>query len=207
VDEAIACFKKAMALDPKNGMAYLKLAALQAWFGQDKELAATRQRILAFAKDTSDVFVAQRAARACGIRGTTDKAEHEAALALARKAVEAGKGGEWNLLALGMAEYRSGNDAAAEEALRAAAKAGPGNPQVTGISAFYRANEASKVASEAVIRMKPLPADEQNPLAGATNHDDLILWLAYKEAKAMIQFDASPPPKGKAEEKADQNNK
>ena len=31
-------------------------------------------------------------------------------------------------MALGMAEYRSGNDAAAEHALLAAAKAGPNNP-------------------------------------------------------------------------------
>ena len=42
--------------------------------------------------------------------------------------------------------------------------------------------------------MKPLPADEQNPLAGNADHDDLILWLAYKEAKAMIKFDAALPP-------------
>ena len=40
--------------------------------------------------------------------------------------------------------------------------------------------------------MKPLPADEQNPLAGNADHDDLILWLAYKEAKALIKFDAAP---------------
>ena len=46
---------------------------------------------------------------------------------------------EWNLLALGMAEYRSGNDAAADQALLAAAEAGPNNPHVTGTSPFYRA--------------------------------------------------------------------
>ena len=40
--------------------------------------------------------------------------------------------------------------------------------------------------------MKPLPVDEQKPLLGGANHDDLIMWLAYKEAKAMIQFDATP---------------
>jgi hypothetical protein len=39
--------------------------------------------------------------------------------------------------------------------------------------------------------MKPLPKDEQNPLANNANHDDLILWLAYKEAKAMLKFDAA----------------
>jgi hypothetical protein len=46
--------------------------------------------------------------------------------------------------------------------------------------------------------MKPLPADEQNP---PTSHDDLILWLAYKEAKAMLKLEAAPPPKGTDDKK------
>jgi hypothetical protein len=100
-----------------------------------------------------------------------------------------------------MAEYRSGNDAAALEALLAAEKAGPNNAIAKGIAAFYRAmslfrqgkpDEARKVAIAAAARMKPLPNDEQNPLANGAYYDDLILWLAYKEAKAMIQFDAAP---------------
>ena len=53
-------------------------------------------------------------------------------------------------------------------------------------------DEARKVAIAAAAKMKPLPADEQNPLAGGANADDLILWLAYKEAKALIHFDAPP---------------
>jgi hypothetical protein len=63
-------------------------------------------------------------------------------LTLARKGVELDKGSEWRewrLLALGMAEYRSGHDAAAVEALLAAAKGGPNNPHAMGTSAFYRA--------------------------------------------------------------------
>jgi hypothetical protein len=40
--------------------------------------------------------------------------------------------------------------------------------------------------------MKPLPKDEQNPLDSQATRDDLILWLAYKEAKALIGFDAAP---------------
>jgi hypothetical protein len=43
--------------------------------------------------------------------------------------------------------------------------------------------------------MKPLSKDEGNPLADDSDHDDLILWLAYKEANAMIKFAAIPPPK------------
>ena len=49
--------------------------------------------------------------------------------------------------------------------------------------------------------MKPLPTDENNPLAGDADHDDLILWLAYKEAKAMIKFEAVPPQKAENDKK------
>ena len=118
--------------------------------------------------------------------------------------MELGKGGEWwewRLLALGMAEYRSGNDAAADRDPARRREGRPEQPHVTGTSAFYRAmslfrqgkpDEARKLAIAAAAKMKPLPKDEQNPLAGGANHDDLILWLAYKEAKALIKFDAAP---------------
>ena len=180
-------------------MLSMKVAALQAWFGQDKELAATRQRVLAFARETNSATTANRAAKVCSILPSTEKAELEAALTLGRTAVKLGQGGEWNLLALGVAEYRSGNDAAAEKALRAAADAGPTNRYVTGTSQFFRAmslfrqgkpDVARQLAIAAAATMKPLPADERNPLPGNDDHDDLILWLAHKEAKAMIQFDA-----------------
>jgi WD40 repeat protein len=211
--EALPLLVKASTADPKDTLLSLKLAALQAWFGQEKELAATRQRILAFAKGTSDAGTAEHAAKVCSIRPSTDKAELEAALAFGRKAVELGKGDqwrEWRLLTLGMAEYRSGKYAPAGKTLRAAAKAGSNNPLVTGIAAFYRAmslfrqgkpDEARKLASAAVAKMKPLPKDEQNPLANDAYYDDLILWLAYKEAKAMIKFEAAPPSKGKNDKK------
>src|SRR5262249_37896837 len=123
----------------------------------------------------------------------------EEVLALARKAVQLGQDHRylpWFQMALGMAEYRSGHFAEADAALLAAANSG----HVAGTSALYRAmslfrqgkeNEARQLAIVAISRMKPLPKDEKNPLAGNANHDDLILWLAYKEAKALIQFDAA----------------
>jgi tetratricopeptide (TPR) repeat protein len=195
----------AAAANPKDLFLSLQLAALQAWFGQDKELAATLERMRTVAKNTKDATTAERAAKVCSILPSANMAELEATLALARKGVELDKDGklrEWTQLALGMAEYRSAHYAAADEALVAAAKAGPNNPQVTGIAAFYRAmsllrrgkeEEARKVALAAAAKMKPLPKDEQNPLANNASHDDLILWLAYKEATAMMQFDAAPP--------------
>jgi len=211
--EAIPYLAKASAANPKDTVLSLKVAALQAWFGQEKELAATLERIRAFAKDTNDAGTSERAAKACSIRAFTNKAELEAAVDLARKGVELDKDSEWRewrLLALGMAEYRSGNSAAALEALLAAEKAGAKNSLGKGIAAFYRAmslfrqgkpDEARKVASAAAAQIKPLPKDEQNPFADGAYDDDLILWLAYKEAKAMIGFDAAPPPKAEKDKK------
>src|SRR5262249_32492301 len=109
-------------------------------------------------------------------------------------------------MALGMAEYRNGHWAEADAALLAAVKAAPDNPVVTGTSGFFRpmslfrqgkVEEARKLATEAAGKMKPLPKDEKNPLAGGASPDDLTLWLAYKEAKALIQFDAAPGPSTK----------
>jgi hypothetical protein len=192
----------ASAANPKDNELSLKVAALQAWFAEDEELAATRQRILAFAKGTDEWTTAERAAKACSLFPSTDQAGLEAALDVARTGVKLFRG-EWTLLAVGMAEYRSGNHTAAAEALLAATEAGPNNPRVTGIAAFYRAmslfrqdkpGEARQLAIAAAATMKPLPADEQNPMARTATPDDLILWLAYKEANALIQFDAATPP-------------
>jgi serine/threonine protein kinase/WD40 repeat protein len=201
--EAVPYLAKLSAANPKDTELWIEVSSRQAWYGKDKELAATRQRILALARDTSDMLAAERAAKVCFVLPSTDKAENEAGLALARKAVEIGKGGDWNLLTLGMAEYRSGHDAAAAETLLAAAKAGPNNYFVTGTAAFYRAmslyrlgklDEARKVAIEAVAKMRPLP----NPsLDNPYHRNDLVLWLAYKEAKTMIKFDEARPPEAK----------
>ena len=49
--------------------------------------------------------------------------------------------------------------------------------------------------------MKPLPADERNPLAEDINSnttfdsiDELILWLIFKEAKGTIPFGSAAAP-------------
>jgi tetratricopeptide (TPR) repeat protein/tRNA A-37 threonylcarbamoyl transferase component Bud32 len=201
--EAVPHLAAAYSADPKNTLLSLTVAALQAWFGQDQELADTCRKGLAIAEDTKDVFVADRVAKICSLRSTDDK-QHEAALILARRAVELGKGHPalpFFQMALGMAEYRSGHFVEADAALTAAMDAGKGISAIAGTSAFYRAmslfrmgkpEEARTLASAAAAKMMPLPADEQNPLAGGANVDHLILWLAYKEAKAMIHFDAAP---------------
>ena len=190
--------------DPDAGRGYdpnfLNTAAQQAWFGQDRELAATCDRTLRFLKDTKTPALAERAAKICSLRPLDDKI-HEAALVLARRAVELGKGQvalhPYLQMALGMAEYRSGNYAAADAALLAASQLGRDKYHVSCTTAFYQALslfrqgkevEAQRLAAEALARMRPLPADEKNPLAGGANADDLILWVAYKEAKELLKL-------------------
>jgi WD40 repeat protein/serine/threonine protein kinase len=190
----------------------IKIAALQAWFGQHKELAATCARTLRIVADTKDPTTAERTAKICSLHQTDDRT-HEAALVLARRAVELGEGHPYLVyfrMALGMAEYRSGHYAEADKVLLDAARYASQHYHISITSAFYRAmalfrlgkeTEARKLAIAATARMRPLPADEKKPLDGETNADDLILWMAYKEAKAMIKFDAQPPGKGKKERK------
>ena len=206
-EEELPLLARAFAEDPKDTLLSMRLASLQAWFGREKELAATLRRIREFARDTDIAETAERAAKTCSIVPAATRSELDQALALARRGLELDGDRtdwrNWRLLALGMVEYRSGHDEAAIEALLAAEKADPTNLKSTGIAAFYRAMslfrqgkeaEARQVALEAAAAMKPLPKDEKNPLADEADHDDLILWLAYKEAKALIRFDEPTPP-------------
>jgi eukaryotic-like serine/threonine-protein kinase len=174
-------------------------AAMQAWFGQEKEYTATCDRVLKLVQDVKDPATAERAAKICSLR-PTDKPTRDAALVLARRAVEFGKGNPFMShfqMALGMAEYRNGHYAEADAALLAASELGKNTPYVNVNAEFYRAMslfkqgkkaEAQKLATEVLARMKPLPVDERYPLAVNANADDLVVWMAYKEAKALIQF-------------------
>src|SRR5262249_45639890 len=110
--DTVPLLVSALSANPNNDLVVLKVAALQGWFGQGKDLAATRGQILAFARGTNDWLVADCAAKVCSLLPSNDQAEREAALALGRTGVQVAKN-EWTLLSLGMAEYRSGNEAAA----------------------------------------------------------------------------------------------
>jgi hypothetical protein len=127
--------------------------------------AATRRRIVAFAKGTNEATTAEHAAQSCSILPSTDQADLEAAPALGRTGVKLPRG-EWTLMSLGMAEYSSGHFAEADATLTTAMDAGKSNPHVAGTSAFYSAmclfrqgkpDEARKLAIADVARMKPLP--------------------------------------------------
>jgi tetratricopeptide (TPR) repeat protein len=197
---SVVDFRRDLALD------YLRAASLQAWFAQDKELSSTCEKLLALAKDTDDAVVADRAAKPCCLR-LADPQRRAAALVLARRAVEHGEDSAFLIYArmdLGMAEYRSGHFAEADTALTAAMNDPNTNSTVSSTSAFYRAmglfrqgkaDLARKLATEAAAKMKPLPIDERKPLAGGADANDLVMWLAYKEANALLKFKAAPKEK------------
>jgi WD40 repeat protein len=79
------------ACDSGDTILLLEVAALQAWLGQDAELAAICRRALEAAKGTDDPTTANRTARACCLRPSDDGAYREATLALARQAVRLGQ--------------------------------------------------------------------------------------------------------------------
>jgi WD40 repeat protein/tetratricopeptide (TPR) repeat protein len=201
--DGLSLLARALASDPDDTSLLLEVAPLQAWFGNDAELADTCRRALEFARYTKDPVMADRTAKICSLRSSNDKTRLEAALVLARRAATLGKDHEYLpyfQMALGMAEYRSGNYTAADGAFLAA-DASKENAPISVTSAFYHAMslfrqgkevEARRIATEAVLRMKPLPADENNPLTAGAIPDDLILWMAYKEAKALLKLDAVP---------------
>jgi len=187
----------------------MKLAVLQLWFGKDAEYATTCRRMLTWASETTDASTADRVAKLVCLRQNADAPTREAALSLARKGVELGKGTRqevWSQLSLGMAEFRSGHYPAADEALTVAAQSESSfdgdewQARRAGIASFYRAMslfhqgkqaEARTLFTVTEAKMKPLPTDDQSPLADGANADDLILWLACKEARALLQMPAS----------------
>ncbi|MDG3008416.1 serine/threonine-protein kinase [Paludisphaera mucosa] len=200
-DRAKALLEECSAASRKEPASSWKVAALQAWFGLDDDFAETRTRILEFARGTNDATTALRAAQVGALRPSDDQAVQRETLDLGRKAVELHKG-ERQLLALGMAEYRIGRFAEAEKTFQSAAT--PWRDITAADTAdFYRAmclfrlgrkEEARDLATRTAGRMKPLPKVGQGPGSGNSGDSgNLILWLAYKEAKMTIDLEEPPP--------------
>jgi WD domain, G-beta repeat len=121
---AIGPLATAYAADPSDTSLAIRVATLQAWFGQDQELADTGARALDFAKGIFVPRTLARVSRICCLRPTEDRSRRESALALARSAAKTERVVSWRYLrqlTLGIAEYRSGHFAEADAALIAVA--------------------------------------------------------------------------------------
>ncbi|MEO8351265.1 MAG: hypothetical protein ABI680_06000, partial [Chthoniobacteraceae bacterium] len=145
----------------------------------------------------------ERAAKIACLRPIAEPRIRTAVLAVAKRTVENGRGetdAPWYQLALGMAEYRDGNYVAAEAALSAAVQTasslGPiAQARIEGTANFYRAMGLFQQGKRAEARalfttteavMAPLPTDEDTSAIVKSDHDDVILWLACKEARALL---------------------
>jgi eukaryotic-like serine/threonine-protein kinase len=204
--EALALQTKVCELDPHDTFASLALATWQAWFGQNADYEATRRRLLQQALGTDQA--GERAAKAACLRPSTDVALLANALKLAQRAVDFVKDHSylpWCQLSLGMSEYRNGQYAAAEQSLKIAEQTAGETHEISGIAQSFlamnlfrqnRSEEARKVLSQAEAQMPPLPKDESKPLVDGApvSHDVLIWWLAYKEAKSVLNETASAKP-------------
>jgi serine/threonine protein kinase/tetratricopeptide (TPR) repeat protein len=190
--------------NPKDTALTLKVATLEVWFGRKRERQATIARSLLVAKDTQDAATAERIAKVCSLQPIEDPKQQETALALAVKSVELGKDSPYLAyfqMALGMAQYRRGLFAEAQKTFAPLVEKEKHNRAIAGTVGFYRAmtlfrlgktQDATTAATDTLRAMRPLPRDEKNPLADDANADEVIVWLACKEAKALIGFDVPP---------------
>ena len=206
--EAITFLEQYCKSNPQDMYTWVTLATWQTWLGQDTDYEATRRRMVQQAQGTDLAATAEQAAKACCLRPSADAALLAKALTLARQGVELGKSNydlPWYQMCLGLAEYRNGHYADAEGALTIAEQTGGGNVggrlQIERTAGLVRAmslfrqdkmEEARKVFSQAEAQMPPLPKDERTPIVDGASHDDLICWLFYKEAKALIEGPSAP---------------
>jgi tetratricopeptide (TPR) repeat protein len=192
-------------LNPQETVASLHLAILQAWFGQDADYEATRRRFVQEADGTDQAGLAERAAGVFCLQPSTNTVLLAKVLTLARRGVELGQNSSWinyYKLCLGLTEYRNGHYALAEGLLATAEQTGGGHHEFEGTARFFRVKclfeqnrpeEARKLFTKAETEMPQYPKDERKPRVEgrpAFQNEFLICWLAYKEAKALIEGDA-----------------
>ncbi|MGA2247421.1 MAG: protein kinase [Verrucomicrobiota bacterium] len=207
--EAISLLREFCDATPADTDASLTLAVWQVWFGKDADYQTTRNRLVNQAQGTDQAGTAERAAKVYCLRPSADRAMLAGVLLLAQSAVRLGQGSRllpWYQLGLGMAQYRNGQYAAAQESLVIAERnVGEGNPDIQGTARYFRAmslfkqgrsQEARTLFSQEGSRMWPLPIDEAKPVTNGSlvSHDVLIWWLAYQEAKSTLDKPANAGP-------------
>ncbi len=117
-DEAIACFKRAIAANPKHAEAYLGLASTYGFQGRTEEKFAACKQAIALRPDYADAYAYLGSGYAKAGRTPEAIETFKTALGL--------RPGDANVLfALGAAYLFSGNEAAAREQLRLLDKASP----------------------------------------------------------------------------------
>jgi tetratricopeptide (TPR) repeat protein len=211
---AVAILSDESARNPEDSIRSLKVAALEVWFQKTDDFVATCRCMIEFAeKSSNDDDAKERAAKAWCLRTSADSATLKRILKLAREAARAEQNKDqhpWYQQTLGMAEFRAGNDEAAEDAFIEAeksAEAGNWQPNlrvfVQAPARFFNAmiflrqgkiEEAKKLFHDAERQMPPLSGNGDQSLPVSVTPDELICWLAYKEAKAFLKIGSPSQP-------------
>ncbi|HSY17854.1 MAG TPA: tetratricopeptide repeat protein [Candidatus Acidoferrales bacterium] len=205
--EAMGTLSKICGPRPKDTDAWLTLAAWLAWFGKDGDYETIRQRMLQLAAGTDEASIAQSAAKAGCLRPSTNTVLLAQALELARLGVELKQGTPalpWYQMSLGLAEYRNGDYANAEQVLAVAAQTAGKYQEIPWTAGLFRAmclfqlgrtDEARQLFTQSETQMPAFPQDPHKPVIhGKTaSHDVIVGWLAYKEAKSLLSGLATKP--------------
>ena len=208
IPEALRHAAAAAELNPKDWALDFHFATLHSWFGSNTVTEAMSARLLAREARTRDAYMACAVVRIASLQTLPDPDVRMDVLELARRSVELGRNNAvslpWFQLGHGMAAYRQGEfaeaEAALQEALLGARNLGvrfrPRDwEMLESTVAFYRGMsllrqghkaEAAAVIANGEAKMKPLPADTNHPLADRADYNDLLSWLACKEAKALL---------------------
>ena len=196
--EALLVLEKASQTYPRDMETSLTLAAWQMWFGQTNDYEATRQRIIQFSKNNDDSTIAVNASKACCLAPCADSSLQTQVLNIAQLGVNRCNNKSslpFDQLSLGMAQYRNGRYADAEQTLAAAEHAGGNYQDILSTARLFLAMCLFQEGRPADARqlfvqtqMTPLPDDRNKPLVDGTvaPHDVIISWLAYKEADSLL---------------------
>jgi tetratricopeptide (TPR) repeat protein len=205
--EAIAVLSKVCTDSPSDSDAWLTLAAWQAWFGNRSDFEATCSSFVKQAQAKDQGTPMMRAAKAACLLPSFDPALLAEALNLAKHGVELKKDSAWlpwYQLSLGLAEYRSGQYADAEQTLADSLQTIGKHQDILETPLFFRAlslfqldriEEARKLFSEAEKQMPPFPQDQTKPILDGSlaSHDVIICWLACKEARSVLNKPGARP--------------
>ena len=217
VDELLAILTRRSIAAPEKTLETLKLAVFQIWLGRKSEHIATYRRLMEWAKRKADQGDPnEHAALAWCLDPTADPALRAHSLGLAQKAVALART-EWHQgwyqRALAMANYRSRDFQESENALN---RAEPMSQYFEGWQLAYKQHfditirflrsmilfhngkrqQARELFAQAELDMKPLPVDPRQVFESASAFDDIMVWLAYKEARELLlEHSASGPLK------------
>ncbi|HEY4414219.1 MAG TPA: tetratricopeptide repeat protein [Verrucomicrobiae bacterium] len=200
--EAIGTLKRFCESHPKGEAdGWLTLATWQVWFGQTNDYEQTRLRMVELAAKNGDAPMLESAAKAYCLQPSVDEIQLTNAMGLARQGLKIRAGTPWEAwyqLSLGLVQYRSGQFDEAAKTLQIAEQTAGKYQDVLVTARCYRSmglfrqghrDEAQNLLGQVAAQMPSLPADLNRPLiqAKVASHDTMIGWLAYQEARALIQ--------------------